>query len=212
MNQLLDRYTRLPRAQRLLLVCLGYIVICAVFFVLLISPTLAEIATTDALQAELTTKRTEVRTRADNRATFEAELEGLSTQLKLALEELPNDREIPILLSEIDGHARKSGLDVSRFQPLPEVLHEYFADVPVQLVMEGSFHEIGLFFDRVATMSRIVSVENITMSDPVPSGSETNLKVTAQAVTYRFLTEKELEDLRDATKKGKQPGARGGGR
>ncbi|MDP2306856.1 MAG: type 4a pilus biogenesis protein PilO [Pseudomonadota bacterium] len=210
MSQLLDRYTRLPRSQRLLLVGLGYLLICVVFFFSLISPTMAEIDSANDAQAQLTAKRNQVRTRADNRASFEAELEGLAAQLKQALKELPNDREIPVLLSEIDGHARKSGLDVRRFQPLPEVLHEYFADVPVQLVMEGSFHEIGIFFDRVRKMSRIVSVQNIEMSDPVELGSETTLKVSAQAVTYRFLTEKEIEDRRNtAPKKGKKPGAGG---
>lgn len=210
MSQLLDRYTRLPRSQRLLLVGLGYLVVCVVFFFSLISPTLAEIDSAKSVQEQLTTKRNQVRTRAENRASFEAELEGLAAQLKQALKELPNDREIPVLLSEIDGHARKSGLDVRRFQPLPEVLHEYFADVPVQLVMDGSFHEIGIFFDRVRKMSRIVSVQDIEMSDPVESGSETTLKVSAQAVTYRFLTEKEIEERRKApAKKGKQPAAGG---
>jgi type IV pilus assembly protein PilO len=208
-SQLLDRYTRLPRSQRLLLVGLGYLVICVVFFFSLVSPTLAEIDSARAVRTELTTKRNQVRTRAENRASFEAELEGLASQLKKALKELPDDREIPVLLSEIDGHARKSGLDVRRFQPLPEVLHEYFAEVPVQLVMDGSFHEIGIFFDRVRKMSRIVSVQDIEMSDPVESGSETTLKVSAQAVTYRFLTEKEIEARRNAPKQGRQPA--GGG-
>ncbi|MES2642556.1 MAG: type 4a pilus biogenesis protein PilO [Myxococcota bacterium] len=210
MSQLLDRYTRLPRSQRLLLVGLGYLVICVVFFFSLVSPTWAEIDSARAVQAELTTKRNQVRTRAENRASFEAELEGLASQLKKALKELPDDREIPVLLSEIDGHARKSGLDVRRFQPLPEVLHEYFAEVPVQLVMDGSFHEIGIFFDRVRKMSRIVSVQDIEMSDPVELGSETTLKVSAQAVTYRFLTEKEIEERRNAPKQGRQQPAGGG--
>lgn len=194
MSQLLDRYTRLPRSQRLLLVGLGYLLICVVFFFSLISPTLAEIDSAIAVQTQLTIKRDQVRSRAENRALFEAELEGLAAQLKQALKELPNDREIPVLLSEIDGHARKSGLEVRRFQPLPEVLHEYFADVPVQLVMEGSFHEIGIFFDRVRKMNRIVSVQDIEMTDPVESDTETILTVSAQAVTYRFLTEKEIAD------------------
>ncbi|MDP2312510.1 MAG: type 4a pilus biogenesis protein PilO [Pseudomonadota bacterium] len=206
MNQLLDRYTKLPRSQRLLLVGLGYVLICVVFFFSLISPTLAEIDTASRQQAELTTKRDQVRARAENQASFQAELETLTAQLKQALKELPNDREIPVLLSEIDGHARKSGLDVRRFQPLAEVMHEYFADVPVQLVMDGSFHEIGVFFDRIRKMNRIVSVQDIEMSDPVESGSETTLKVSAQAVTYRFLTEAEIEAARNAAsnKKGRQ--------
>jgi type IV pilus assembly protein PilO len=208
-SQFLDRYVKLPRSQRLLLVGLGYLLIVVVFFFSLVSPTLADIDSASAIQVELTTKRDQVRSRAENRASFEAELETLATELKQALKELPNDREIPGLLSEIDGHARKSGLDVRRFQPLPEVMHEYYADVPVQLVMDGSYHETGIFFDKVRKMGRIVSVQDIKMSDPVEAGSETSMKVAGQVVTYRFLTDAEIEENRNRAKdkkgKGKKP-------
>jgi type IV pilus assembly protein PilO len=135
----------------------------------------------------------------------------LTAELKQALKELPNDREIPGLLSEIDGHARKSALDVRRFQPLPELLHEYYAEVPVSLMMDGGYHEIGMFFDRVRMMGRIVSVQDIQISDPVASGSDTRMKVSAQAVTYRFLTDAEIEAQRNKPKpKGKAAGGGGG--
>lgn len=198
MSRLLDQYSRLPRSQRLLLVLLGYGVVAVLFFFSLVSPTLSDIEVAEGQRTELTTKRNQVKSRAENRAAFEGELEQLAAKLKQALKELPNDREIPGLLSEIDGHARKSGLDVRRFQPLPEVMHEYYADVPVQLVMDGSYHEIGIFFDKVRKMGRIVSVQDIEMTDPVDSGSETSLKVSGQVVTYRFLTDKEIEDNKAA--------------
>lgn len=198
MSRLLDQYSRLPRSQRLLLVLLGYGVVAVLFFFSLVSPTLSDIEVAQGQRTELTTKRNQVKSRAENRAAFEGELEQLAAKLKQALKELPNDREIPGLLSEIDGHARKSGLDVRRFQPLPEVMHEYYADVPVQLVMDGSYHEIGIFFDKVRKMGRIVSVQDIEMTDPVDSGSETSLKVSGQVVTYRFLTDKEIEDNKAA--------------
>ena len=205
MNQLLERYARLPRSQRLLLAGLTYVLIVIVFWFSLISPTMEQIDGAQAANRELTTKRDQVRARAANRAAFEAELEGLAAQLKQALKELPNDREIPGLLSEIDGYARKAGLDVRRFQPLPEVMHEYFADVPVQIVMDGSYHEIAIFFDKVRKMGRIVSVRDIDFSDPVDSSTEASLKVSAQAVTYRFLTDKEIEENRS------RPQREGGG-
>ncbi|MFN7134175.1 MAG: type 4a pilus biogenesis protein PilO [Myxococcales bacterium] len=213
MSRLLDQYSRLPRSQRLLLVLLGYGVVAVLFFFSLVSPTLSDIDVAEGQRTELTTKRNQVKSRAENRAAFEGELEQLAAKLKQALKELPNDREIPGLLSEIDGHARKSGLDVRRFQPLPEVMHEYYADVPVQLVMDGSYHEIGIFFDKVRKMGRIVSVQDIEMTDPVESGSETSLKVSGQVVTYRFLTDKEIEDNKTAAAaaKGRNKRAPAGG-
>lgn len=209
MSRLLDQYAKLPRSQRLVLVGLGYTLLFVLVYVSLVSPTRGDIEVADKERSDLVTKRNQVRSRAENRVAFEAELEVLAAKLKQALKELPNDREIPGLLSEIDGYARKSGLDVRRFQPLPEVMHEYYADVPVQLVMDGSYHETGIFFDKVRKMGRIVSVQDIKMSDPVEAGSETSMKVAGQVVTYRFLTDAEIEENRNRAKdkkgKGKKP-------
>ncbi|MFZ5475340.1 MAG: type 4a pilus biogenesis protein PilO [Myxococcota bacterium] len=209
MNQFVERFAKLPRSQRGLVAVLSYLFIAVGFYFSLISPTLAAIDTAEAVRRELTVKRDQVRARAENRAAFEAELEELASQLKEALKELPNDREIPGLLSEIDGLARKSGLDVRKFQPLPEAMHEYYADVPVQIVMDGGYHEVGIFFDRVSKMDRIVSVRNIEMSNPRESGSEVNLTVSGQVVTYRFLTDAEIQAQRDKARQ--KPGGPAGG-
>lgn len=206
MNQLMDRLGRLPRSQRIALYGVSYLLLAVILFFALIGPAIDGIDTATSKRDELTKRRDEVRARAENRAQFEADLEELTADLKQALKELPNDREIPGLLSEIDALARKSGLEVRKFQPLPEAMHEYYADVPVQIVMEGGFHEVAIFFDRVGKMGRIVSVEDINLTDPIEGVSEVNLTVEGKVVTYRFLTEEELEKAAKAastSKKGK---------
>lgn len=210
MNQVMDRLGRLPRSQRIALYAVGYVVLAVLLFFTLIGPTMDSISRATANRRDLTQRRDEVRARAENRAQFEADLEQLTADLKQALKELPNEREIPGLLSEIDALARKSGLEVRKFQPLPEAMHEYYADVPVQIIMEGGFHEVAIFFDRVGKMSRIVSVEDIALKDPVEGVSEVNLTVEGKVVTYRFLTEKEIEKNTDSD--GKKKGRRGGGK
>ena len=212
MNRLFETLMKRSRSERMLLFGIGYVLIAALFYFVLISPTIGDISDMTRQQADLIKKRDEVKRRADNRAQFEAELEELSGQLKQALKELPNDREIPGLLSEIDGLARKSGLEVRKFQPLPEVVHEYYADVPVAIVMDGGFHEVGIFFDRVGKMNRIVSVEDVDLGTPKDDRGETTLTVKGKVVTYRFLTEAELQKKNDASKKkGKKTDKKAGG-
>ena len=210
MNQIVERFAKLPRSQRILIALGAYVVMVVLAGLLLVRPTLTSIDTAQRQRVELTQKRNQVKARAENRVAFEAELEALSQQLKQALTELPNDREIPALLSEIDGLARKSGLEVRKFQPLPEVRHDYFADVPVAVVMDGGYHEVGIFFDRVSKMSRIVSVEDITLGDPKVSGTETSMTVEGRIVTFRFLTDQEIADQRAEEEKKKKL-KRGGG-
>ena len=99
MNQLVERFAKLPRSQRLLLVGLAYVFILVLFYMSLISPTMESIDSAGAARTELTTKRNQVRARAENRAAFEAECDSRTAKLKQALKELPNDREIPGLVA-----------------------------------------------------------------------------------------------------------------
>ncbi len=193
MNRFIEQFQRLPRSQRWLVAGLSYMLILVGVWFSLISPTRDQIEGANGQKRDLTGKRDAVRARASNRPAFEARLEDLAAKLKQALKELPNDREIPGLLSEIDGLARKSGLDVRKFQPLPEVVHEYYAEVPVQIVMDGGYHEVGIFFDRVSKMSRIVSVSDIDMGTPNLSGEEVSLTVSGRVITYRFLSDEEIQ-------------------
>lgn len=207
MNQLLERFYKLPRSQRFLTFGGIYLALWVLSYFLLISPTMDDISTGNIKNADLTKKRDEAQKRAANRPAFEAELAELNVQLKKALRELPEDREIPVLLSDIDGYARKAGLEVRKFRPLNEVMREYYAEVPVEIVMDGGFHEVGVFFDRVSKMNRIVSVADVLLSEPKETNGQTALTVSGKVVTYRFLTDEEIkrnkeEAAKDKKKKG----------
>lgn len=211
MNRVFETLMKRSRSERFLLFGIGYALVAALFYFVLISPTVTAISDMSKQQGDLIAKRDEVKRRAANRAQFEAELARMSEDLKEALKQLPNDREIPGLLSEIDEQGRKSGLEVRKFQPLPEVMHEYYAEVPVSIVMDGGYHEVGTFFDAVRQMDRIVSVIDINLSNPQDVGGDTNLTVSGKAVTYRFLTDEEIERKKKDTggKKGKKKPAGG---
>lgn len=193
MNQIMDRFYKLPRSQRFLAFAVGYLLILVAAFFVLISPTLDGISAANAKNKDLTTKRDEATRRAANRPAFQAKVAQLQVDLNKALRELPDGREIPALLSDIDGLARKSGLEVRKFQPLPEVTREYYAEVPVQIVMDGGFHEVGTFFDKVSKMNRIVSVADVLLSDAAENAGDTVLTVSGKVVTYRFLSEEEIK-------------------
>jgi type IV pilus assembly protein PilO len=210
MNQLLERLYKLPRSQRFLSFGGIYILLLIASYFLLISPTLDKISSGNQKNADLISKRDEAQKRAANKPAFEAELSELNIQLKKALRELPEDREIPGLLSDIDGYARKAGLEVRKFRPLNEIMREYYAEVPVEIVMDGSYHEVGVFFDRVSKMNRIVSVADVLLSDPKATGSSTTLTVSGKVVTYRFLTDEEIKRNKEAAEKDKKNKKKGG--
>ncbi len=203
MNQLVERFAKLPRSQRALVAVLAYLLIGVGGYFALLQPVLSDIDAAESQRDALASERATIKARADSLPQANAEVEKLKADLVQALTELPADREIPGLLSEIDGLARRSGLEVRRFQPLPETLQEYYAEVPVQIAMSGGFHEVAIFFDRIRKMNRIVSVQDIALSEPVVTGTETNLTISGKARTYRFLTEEEIATARKQ-KRGKR--------
>lgn len=204
----LDKLAAVPRTQRLALYAMLGVAILALFWTLLISGTLAEISTLEGQVAEAAKKRDEVERRAVEKEKSEAELAMLTETLGKALKELPASSEIPELLKRITQEGRKAGLEIPKFQPLPEIMMQYYAEIPVAIELYGSYHEVALFFDALSRLGRIVSVQDIQMKAPEEIGGKTYLVVTGKTVTYRFLSDEEIKKQNEAAaargKKGKK--------
>ena len=204
LNDLLERFGKLPRVQRLAVIGLALVLFVGLFWTLAYSPTAEEMDQLEVRNGELIAEKEKVKRRAENRDKFEAELQELTNQLREALRELPNEREIPELLKKISSVGKKVGLEVRRFQPLPERKQEYYADVPVSLQVVGSYHEVAMFFDRLSKLGRIVYVQDIDMQTSGERAGKQLLKVEGKAVTFRFLTEEERESAKSGKGKGKR--------
>jgi len=214
-SPLIERIAKLPRGQRFVLFGLVYVLVALIFVFTIYFPTTTELADLDTNRANLERQKQQVEARVSNKEAFDDQLEALNKDLKNALKELPNDREIPGLLKGISTLGRKVGLDVRRFTPLPEARREYVAEVPVELEVEGTYHEVAMFFDRLAKMNRIVYVEDIEMGSAVERGGKVSLTVAGKAVTFRFLTDDEINAGKKKRGRGKnskkgRAGARGG--
>lgn len=190
-HELIEKLGKLPRSQRLLIIAVVYLAVAAGFWFGVYSRTQRSIATLQSQHQELETKKEVVQKRAEDKVAFEQELEDLTLQLRQALRQLPDDREIPDLLSRISTIARRIGLEIHRFLPQDEIVHEYHAEVPVEIELRGSYHEVAMFFDRLSKLSRIVYVQDIKMSAPVEASGKVLVSVTGRLTTFRFLSEKE---------------------
>ena len=190
-HELLEKMGKLPRSQRLGIIVMAYLALGAAFWFLLYSPKQKTISVLESQRTELQSKKSVVESRAQNKEAFERELEELTLQLRQALRQLPDDREIPDLLSRISTIARRIGLEIHRFLPESEIIHEYHAEVPVELELRGSFHEVAMFFDRLSKLSRIVYVQDITMAQPTESSGKVVVQVNGRLTTFRFLSEGE---------------------
>ncbi len=138
---------------------------------------------------------------AANLPKFEREVEKLDVELKKALRELPDKKEIDLLLSRISDRARDAGLDIKLFEPQPEQLKDFYAEVPVAIEVTGNYHQVATFFDEVGRLKRIVNMDQFAISNPVLDEETMRLKTSATATSFRFLDESERPNLQDKKKK-----------
>jgi len=126
-----------------------------------------------------------VKRKAETLDEYKAKMEEASVQFQIAKKTLPEKKDIPSLLANISRAGRDAGLEFLLFQPQQQVPKEFYAEIPVSINVSGHFHQLALFFDKVAGLPRIVNITDINMKS---DGSE-RLNTTCKAVTYKFIDE-----------------------
>lgn len=114
------------------------------------------------------------------------EVATVEAQLQAASRLLPEEREIPGLLTSISNLGTDAGLDFLLFRPLREERKEFYAEIPVEISIRGTYHDVGFFLDQVSKLPRIVTVNNLNMGSPTPAAAEMLLNTTFTLLTYRF--------------------------
>lgn len=182
MDKFLDTFGSFP-AKFLYLILFGVVAVLIGLFVWLVYiPKQEEI---DLLEADLQKLQIELQ-KAEAYAArydeFKEELRQVDLKLKEALKKLPEKKEIPDMLDQINESVLRSGLVISNFTPGGESPKEFYFEVPINLAVSGGYHNFANFADIISKMERIVTLRNITLS---PSGVEGGLNIGCQAVTFR---------------------------
>ncbi len=187
MNPRIDKLLKLPVYQRALILGVLLVLVVGAFVYFLYMPKYEEYQKLLKTGNTLQTKLEQDQRIARDLPKFRAEYDRMNEQLEQALTQLPNDKEIPALLTSIASLAKDQGLDVLRFKPRSEVAKGFYADVPVELKLAGSFHQIALFFQAIGDLPRIVNVSNLTMGSAKMVGGQNTLSVDCLATTFRFI-------------------------
>jgi type IV pilus assembly protein PilO len=198
-----DKISQLTRIQRIL-ICVGtFLVIGGLFFYLVYMPKSGQIRElTDRLD-NLETQLVKARADASKLAGLKKEYEEAQGKFRLVLQLLPDKKEIPSLLENVSASGRLSGLDFLLFQPDREIARDFYAEIPVKINVSGGYHNLALFFDKVARLSRIVNISDINIVHTKSTkGEQTVLKASCTATTYRFIEEESRKKDKKKKKKG----------
>lgn len=137
------------------------------------------------VQSDLAQKRSV----AANRPKLEAEIKALDKQLEAALVKLPEEKDIPKLLTQINTLGQQSGLEFQLFRPNAPIRKGFYAEVPIDIRVEGQYHTLGGFLDRVSKLERIVNVADIKIAPLAAQQQLSGRTMVAdlKATTYTFL-------------------------
>lgn len=191
MSKAWEKFEGLARWQQLAASALVLMVFILLAYQVLLGGVRERVAELEERRASISAQLLKERRIAKDLPRYKAEVATLEVQLERALQELPDERDIPDLLKAIADRAKNTGLEVALFRPDPEQAQEFFVEIPVRMSVEGSFHQVASFLDEVGRMARIVNVRGIQMGNPRVSDRGASLTSEYSVVTFRYLTETE---------------------
>ena len=182
-----ERLSKVSKAARYGAVAAVLTLIGAGYYFLFFTEDAALLTAQQSRAQVLQRKLTNVRAVANNVGEFEQEVAALERELEIALRQLPNRKQFEDLLQDITTAGKKVGVAIKSIVRAREVGRDFYAEVPFDLVLEGSYHNLAMFFERVAKLPRIVNIGSMKIEAREGRDNSTLLKVEGTATTFRFL-------------------------
>jgi type IV pilus assembly protein PilO len=151
---------------------------------------------TEGEELKLKDEYTAKKAKAVNYDLYVAQLKEVEQSFGALVKQLPNRSEIDALLTDINQAGLGRGLVFELFKPaVQEKMAEFYAELPISIRISGSYHDMGAFASDVAQLPRIV-----TLNDIVITNDKGGLALEAVAKTFRYLDEEEVAKQRAAAR------------
>lgn len=132
--------------------------------------------------------------KAANLEAYQRQMAEIERTFGSLLRQLPSRTEVADLLTDITQTGLAAGLEFELFKPKGEIPAEFYAELPIEIRVRGKYHEFGNFIGGVAALPRIVTLHDFKI-DLDKKDKAGDLIMEATAKTYRYLDEKEMQQL-----------------
>ena len=200
LDPVFEKLEKLSKVQRLLIFVFSFIILVGPFGYFAIYPLYKKVSDLKADYEKLENELRQATITAARLPKLKKQLAAAEAKFKIAGKALPEKEEIPSLLAAISRSGQDAGLEFHLFQPQAEINKDFYAEIPVSIKIQGSYHNVGIFFDKVSNLPRIVNIRDIKIK-PL-SASIGKLTASCTAVTYKFVEE---ESTKPGKKKKKKP-------
>lgn len=178
-----------PLPVQAIVFAIVFVVILALGWKFDISGKRDEIATLEKKEVNLKQTFEKKQRQAANLGPLKDQMKEMQRDFGDMLKLLPNKTEVDALIVDISQTGLSAGLQFDLFKPMPEQPGEFYAKLPIQITVRGTYHQLGEFVSGVASLPRIVTVHNIRIRHSGKSSDELTMSAIAQ--TYRALDEDE---------------------
>lgn len=187
MDELIAKISKVPLPQRLAVVALAVVAMIGGTYFFAVSPQEIQITQLDQKIDRLDEQIAQKKAIARDLTRFRIEVERLKQRLNEALTLLPNEAEIPELLQRLAALVEQSECQMKEFEPQSEINSGFYARIPVKMSVVGNYHAIAVFLDKVAKLSRIVNITDISFTKAQSKNNKVLLEAKFLATTFKFI-------------------------
>jgi len=122
---------------------------------------------------------------------YRQQMQEMQKNFKDLVSQLPNKTQVPGLLEDIDDKGVASGLEIESIKLQPEKEGEFYVELPIEIIVAGSFHDFGVFVSDLAAMPRIVTLHDLSIANAEEGKSKLKMIIQAKTYSYSSLADEE---------------------
>lgn len=205
-----------PTSVRLTAALILFVLVLGGGFFYFSQDKIAELETVKGKEEPLKTEFRAKQGKAVNLEAYKEQMVEMKKRFGSMLRQLPQKTEVADLLVEISQTGLSNNLEFSLFKPSEEIRKEFYAELPVDIEVTGTYHDFGGFATGIAALPRIVTIHDVEMApnkkkkdstekeketSTFDVGADKKLTITLMAKTYRYLDQDEILDAKQDKKK-----------
>jgi type IV pilus assembly protein PilO len=191
----------LPLPVKAVLLSVLLVMIVGAGYWFLWKPALEELDLSKQKELELRQVFLDKKRQAINLDAYKEQMVEIEKTFGALLRQLPDKSQIDALLTDINQAGLERGLDFELFKPGQEIVGDFYAELPISIKVTGTYHDLGGFATDISKLSRIVTLNDLSISPASKESKSSRLSISAVAKTYRYLDPNEVSAKKSADKK-----------
>lgn len=194
----------LPMPVKLVLLTFLFLLLLGLGYWFLWSDQMTEIDQAKAKEEELRQVFLTKKAQAIKVEAYKQQMIDIEKTFGALLKQLPDKSQMDGLLTDINQSGLGRGLEFDLFKPGQETSADFYAEMPIQIKIKGSYHDIGAFATDISKLSRIVTLNDLSIAPLNKDAKDSVLIMEAVAKTYRYLDSSEVAAKKAAEMKDKK--------